>query len=812
MRRPSVERGNFPTNIEDEMKTSYMQYAMSVIVGRALPDVRDGLKPVHRRTLYAMYELKNHWDKPYKKSARVVGDVIGKFHPHGESAVYDSIVRMAQDFSLRYPLVDGQGNFGSIDGDSPAAMRYTEVRMSKLAAELLEDIDKNTVEFIPNYDESLTEPLILPTKFPNLLVNGSSGIAVGMATNIPPHSLSETIEAAIALIRNPQIGIDELLKIIPGPDFPTGGFILGQQGIRSAYETGKGIIRLRARVIIEKPKKTDRHCLVVTELPYQVNKSRLIERIAELVREKVIEGIYTLRDESDREGMRVVIELKKNEVPEIILNQLLNHTQLEISFGIIMLAVVDNQPRLLNIKDMLSLFIEHRRNIVTKRCQFELNKAEARAHILEGLKLAIEQLNSVITLIRRSKNPQDARDGLMKKLFLSAEQAQAILDMRLQRLTALERGKILEEYKEVIKTIARLKEILAHDHLILNIIVEELTAISDNFSDERRTDIIGEVSEIDVEDMIAEEDMVVTITHRGYIKRNALSLYQSQHRGGRGKIGITTREGDFVENLFIATTHSYILFFTNYGKVHWLKVHEIPPGARAARGKAIVNLLNLAPEEKITAILPLKDFSSGKYIAFATKRGIVKKTDLSAFSKPRAGGILAISLEENDELISAQLTEGDQEFLLGTKSGTAIRISEKRIRPMGRTARGVKGIAVNGGEAVGMEIVKEGTTVLTVTENGFGKRTRTSAYRTQNRGGKGVITIKTTKRNGRVIGIKQVGDDDELVLITTHGKIIRLRASDISIMGRNTQGVKLIGMAAGENVVGIAIFSTKVLI
>ncbi len=804
-----MERGNFPINIEDEMKTSYMQYAMSVIVGRALPDVRDGLKPVHRRTLYAMYELKNHWDKPYKKSARVVGDVIGKFHPHGEGAVYDSIVRMAQDFSLRYPLVDGQGNFGSIDGDSPAAMRYTEVRMSKLAAELLADIDKDTVEFIPNYDESLREPLILPTKFPNLLVNGSSGIAVGMATNVPPHSLSETIEAAIALIRNPQIGIHELLRIIPGPDFPTGGFILGQQGIRSAYETGKGIMRLRARVIIEKPKKTDRHCLVVTELPYQVNKSRLIERIAELVREKVIEGIYTLRDESDREGMRVVIELKKNEVPEVILNQLLNHTQLEISFGIIMLAVVDNQPRLLNIKDMLSLFIEHRRNIVTKRCQFELDKAEARAHILEGLKLAIEQLNSVITIIRRSKNPQDARDRLMKKLSLSAEQAQAILDMRLQRLTALERGKILEEYKEVIKTIARLKEILAHDHLILNIIVEELTAIRENFSDERRTEIIAEVSQIDVEDMIAEEDMVVTITHRGYIKRNALSLYQSQHRGGRGKIGMTTREGDFVENLFIATTHSYILFFTNYGKVHWLKVHEIPLGARAARGKAIVNLLNLAPEERITAILPLKDFSSGKYIAFATKRGIVKKTDLLAFSKPRAGGILAIFLEENDELISAQLTEGSQEFLLGTKSGTTIRISENRIRPMGRTARGVKGIAVNGSEAVGMEIVKEGTTVLTVTENGFGKRTKTSAYRTQNRGGKGVITIKTTKRNGRVVGIKQVVDDDELVLITTHGKIIRLRASDISIMGRNTQGVKLIGMAAGERVVGIAIFSTK---
>ncbi len=802
-------QGNIPISIEDEMKTSYMQYAMSVIVGRALPNVRDGLKPVHRRTLYAMHELKNHWDKPYKKSARVVGDVIGKYHPHGEGAVYDSVVRMAQDFSLRYPLVDGQGNFGSIDGDSPAAMRYTEVRMSKLAAELLEDIGKNTVEFVPNYDESLREPVILPTKFPNLLVNGSSGIAVGMATNIPPHNLLEAIESVIALIRKPGIEVDDLLEIMPGPDFPTGAFILGRQGIRSAYKTGKGVIRVRARVIIEKPKKTDRHCLVITELPYQVNKSRLIERIAELVREKVIEGIHSLRDESDREGMRVVIELKKNEVPEVILNQLLNHTQLEISFGIIMLAVVDNQPRLLNIKDMLSLFIEHRRNIVTKRCQFELDKAEARAHILEGLKLAIEQLNSVITIIRRSKNPQDARDRLMKKLSLSAEQAQAILDMRLQRLTALERGKVVEEYEELIKTIARLKEILASDALILNIIVEELSAIRDKFSDERRTEIIGEVSEINVEDMIAEEDMVVTITHGGYIKRNALSLYQSQHRGGKGKIGMVTKEGDFVENLFVASTHSYMLFFTNYGKVHWLKVHEVPRRARASRGKAIVNLLQVAPGEKVTAILPLKDFSSGKYIAFATKRGIVKKTDLSAFSHPRSGGILAIHLEQNDELISAKLTDGTQELLLGTRGGMAIRISEKQIRPMGRTARGIKGIAVNGSEVVGMEIVKDGTTVLTVTENGFGKRTKTAAYRAQNRGGKGIITIKTTERNGEMIGIKQLIDEDGLVLISTKGKIIRLKASNISIMGRNTQGVKLIGLDPGENLVGIAVLPSK---
>jgi DNA gyrase subunit A len=807
-----VARGNIPISIEDEMKTSYMQYAMSVIVGRALPNVRDGLKPVHRRTLYAMHELKNRWDSPYKKSARVVGDVIGKYHPHGEGAVYDSIVRMAQDFSLRYPLVDGQGNFGSVDGDPAAAMRYTEVRMSKLAAELLEDIDKDTVEFVPNYDESLREPVILPTKFPNLLVNGSSGIAVGMATNIPPHNLFEAIEAVIALIHNPQLEVDDLLEILPGPDFPTGAFILGRQGIRSAYKTGKGVIRLRARVIIEKPKKTDRHYLVITELPYQVNKSRLIERIAELVREKVIEGIHSLRDESDREGMRVVIELKKNEVPEVILNQLFNHTQLEISFGIIMLALVGNQPKLLTIKDVLSLFIEHRRDIVTKRCRFELDKAEARAHILEGLKLAIEHLDSVIALIRRSKSPQDARDALVTKLSLSAHQAQAILDMRLQRLTALERGKILEEYEELIKTIARLKEVLANDALILNIIVEELSAIRDRFSDERRTEITGEISEINVEDMIAEEDMVVTITHRGYIKRNALSLYQSQHRGGKGKIGMVTKEGDFVENLFIASTHSYILFFTNYGKVHWLKVHEVPQGARASRGKAIVNLLQLAPGERVTAILSLRAFSSGKYVAFATKRGIVKKTDLSAFSHPRSGGILAIHLEENDELISAKLTDGEQELLLGTKGGMAIRISEKQIRPMGRTARGIKGIAVNGSEVVGLEIIKDGTTVLTVTENGFGKRTKTAAYRTQNRGGKGIITIKTTARNGNVIGIKQLVDGDGVVLIGTKGKLIRLRASDISIVGRNTQGVKLIGLDPGENVVGIAILSSRDLI
>ncbi len=686
-----------PVNIEDEMKKSYMDYAMSVIIGRALPDVRDGLKPVHRRILYSMNELNNDWDKPYKKSARIVGDVIGKYHPHGDMAVYDSIVRMAQDFSLRYTLIDGQGNFGSVDGDPPAAMRYTEIRMAKLTGELLADIDKETVDVVPNYDESLFEPSVLPSKFPNLLVNGSSGIAVGMATNIPPHNLIETINGLIALIDNPEISSGELMSHIPGPDFPTGGFIYGQEGIKAAYETGKGIIQLRARAIIERDRKGERESIIVTELPYQTNKAKLIEKIAELAQEKVIEGISGVRDESDREGMRVAIELKRNEVPEVILNQLYKHTQMQTSFGIILLAIHQNQPKLLSLKEMLHLFLQHRREVVTRRSLFELKKAEARAHILEGLKKAIDQIDAIIATIKASKTPKEARERLMDRFDLSEEQAQAILDMRLQRLTNLEQRKIVEEYEEMIKLINRLKDILASERLMLNVIKEELVSIRDTYGDERHTEIVDVAPEIKIEDLIAEEDMVVTITHTGYIKRNPISLYRSQHRGGKGKMGINVKEEDFVEDLFIASTHDYLLFFTDAGKIFWKKVHEVPQAGRITRGKAIINLLNLGPEEKVTAILSLKDFSPGKFITFITKKGTIKKTALEAYSNPRAGGIIALGLDEGDELISTKLTDGERHLFIGTKMGKAIHFPENQIREMGRTARGIRGIRLSKG-------------------------------------------------------------------------------------------------------------------
>jgi len=787
-----------------------MDYAMSVIIGRALPDIRDGLKPAHRRILYAMHDLGNTWNKPYKKSARIVGDVIGKYHPHGDTAVYDAIVRMAQDFSLRYPLVDGQGNFGSQDGDPPAAMRYTEVRMGEIAAEILADIDKETIDFIPNYDGTLQEPSILPAKIPNLMINGSSGIAVGMATNIPPHNLKEVIDGTIALIKNPSISIDELIGIIPGPDFPTAGIIHGREGIKEAYRTGKGTLQLRARAFIEKTPKGDKEQIIVSELPYQVNKARLIEKIAELAQERKIDGISDLRDESDREGVRIVIELKRDKISQVILNQLYQRTQMQITFGIIMLSLVGNQPRILTLDKLLSYFIDYRKLVILRRTAFELKKAEHQAHILEGLKIALSNLDKIIALIRSSATPPEARQALMKQFKLSEIQAQAILDMRLQRLTALEREKIDEEYKEVTALIKKLKQILEKEELVKEIIIEELTKIKEKYGDERRTEIVAKEASIDIEDMIVEEDMVVTISHNGYIKRNPISLYRSQRRGGRGVTGMTTRQEDFVEHLFVASTHSHILFFTNTGKVFWEKVYEIPQAGRAAMGKAIVNLLRLSPDEKIAAILPVRSFEEGKYIVMATRNGYIKKTSLMDYSRPRAGGIKALTIDNDDELIAARVTDGSQEILLGARKGKAIRFKEQAVRPMGRTARGVRGMSVGkDDEIIGMETIGEGATIMTVTENGFGKRTNTEEYRVQGRGGMGIITIKTTQRNGNVVGMKQVTNADDVMLITNHGKIIRMKIKGISTIGRNTQGVKLINVEDGEKVVGVARLAEK---
>jgi len=796
-----------PVNIEDEMKESYLSYSMSVIIGRALPDVRDGLKPVHRRILYGMEEVGNQWNRPYKKSARIVGDVMGKYHPHGDAALYDALVRMAQDFSMRYTLVDGQGNFGSIDGDPPAAMRYTEVRLDRIASEMLEDLDKETVDFVPNYDGGEQEPLVLPAKIPNLLLNGSSGIAVGMSTNIPPHNLRELTAAVIAQIKNPEITLDELMTHIPGPDFPTGGFITGRRPIREAYETGRGIIRIRARARIERQKKGDREVIIVTEIPYQVNKTRLIERIADLVKEEKIKGISDIRDESDRDGIRVVIEVKKGDYADVVLNQLYKHTPMDTSFGIIMLSLVRNQPRVLSLKETIGHFIEHRKEVVTRRTQFELAKAEARLHILEGLKIALDHLDEVIALIRGSDSPQTARDGLMQKLGLSEVQAQAILDMRLQRLTALERDKILEERRELIATVARLKEILANEHLILEIITGELSEIKDKYGDERRTEILDSLEEISLEDLIADEDMVVTITHDGYIKTTPLSIYRSQRRGGKGRTGITTKELDFVETLFIASQHNYVLFFTNFGRCYWKKVHEIPEAGPAARGKALVNLLNLTSGEKVAAVLPVKEFRDDQYIMMATRNGIVKKTELMAYSNPRVGGIIALNIREDDELIEARLTSGADEILLTSYFGQAIRFKEDEVRDMGRTATGVIGIRLDEGDkVVGLEVIENPEAqILTVTEMGYGKRTLISEYRITGRGGKGIITVKTTGKNGRVVGAFQVTNDTQIMIITTQsGKLIRMNASGISIYGRGTQGVKLIDLEPDERVAAVA--------
>ena len=796
-----------PVNIEDEMKESYLSYSMSVIIGRALPDVRDGLKPVHRRILYGMEEAGNQWNRPYKKSARIVGDVMGKYHPHGDAAIYDALVRMAQDFSMRYTLVDGQGNFGSIDGDPPAAMRYTEVRLDRIASEMLADLEKETVDFVPNYDGGEKEPLVLPAKIPNLLLNGSSGIAVGMSTNIPPHNLNELIDAVVAQAGNPDITLDELMTHIPGPDFPTGGFITGRAPIREAYETGRGIIRIRAKARIERQKKGDREIIIVSEIPYQVNKVKLIERIAELVKDEKIKGISDIRDESDREGIRLVIDIKRGDIADVVLNQLYKHTQMDMSFGIIMLALVRNQPRVLPLKEAISHFIEHRKEVVTRRTQYELGKAEDRLHILEGLKTALDHLDEVITLIRKSASPQEAKDGLMQKLGLSELQAQAILDMRLQRLTALERDKILEERNELINTVKRLKEILEHEHLILGIVTEELKEIKDRYGDERRTEILDSSEEISIEDLIADEDMVVTTTHDGYIKTTPLSIYRSQRRGGKGRTGITTKELDFVETLFIASKHNYVLFFTNLGRCYWIKVHEIPEAGPTARGKALVNLLNLSEGEKVAAVLPVREFKENQYIIMATKNGVVKKTKLMAYSNPRAGGIIALNIREDDELIEARITSGQDEILLTSHFGQAIRFEEDDVRDMGRTATGVIGIRLDeGDQVVSLEVIENPEAqVLTVTEMGYGKRTLVSEYRVTGRGGKGVITIKTTGRNGRVVGAFQVTSDTQIMIITTHGgKVIRMNASEISVFGRGTQGVRLIDLESDEKVAAVA--------
>jgi len=793
-----------PVYIEDEMKASYISYAMSVIVGRALPDVRDGLKPVHRRILYAMRELGLEHSKPYKKSARIVGEVLGKYHPHGDTAVYDSLVRMVQKFSLRYPLIDGQGNFGSVDGDAAAAMRYTEARMASIADELLTDIDKDTVKFTPNFDETLGEPTVLPARLPNLLVNGSSGIAVGMATNIPPHNLSEIVDAIVELINNSEIAIQDLMKIVKGPDFPTAGIICGREGIKNAYETGRGLLKIHAKASIEKQKQ-GKEAIIVTEIPYQVNKSKLIENIAGLVQDKKIEGISDIRDESDREGMRIVIEVKRDQNAEIILNQLYKHTQMEESFGIIMLALVDNKPKVLNLKQILEAYIKHRREIIRRRTQFELNKAERRAHILEGLKIALDHLTQIIKTIRESKDPKIALAALMKNFDLSEIQAQAILEMQLQRLTALERNKIENEYLELIKKIEMYKAILKSEKRILEIVKDEAVELKKKYGDERRTEIVSKVEDIEIEDLIKEEDMVITISHAGYIKRLPVGSYRKQKRGGAGVTGIDMKEEDFVEHLFIASTHEYILFFTNKGKVYWLKVYEIPQAGRASRGKAVINLLQLEQGEAISSYVRVKEFKEGKFLVMATKNGLIKKTDLMAYSNPRKGGIIGITVEKDDELIKVKWTEGSQDIFIATEQGKAIRFSEKQVRDMGRSAMGVRGIRLGKKDRViAMEIVVPTATILTVTAQGFAKRTPADEYRKQSRGGKGIKNVNVTKKNGEAVGLKMVNEDDELMVITQKGMIVRCPVKDVRATGRSAQGVRIIRLDPGDGVASIA--------
>ncbi len=792
-------------NIEDEMKKSYMDYSMSVIIGRAIPDVRDGLKPVHRRILYSMYETGYRHNKPYKKCARIVGDIMGKYHPHGDAAIYDTLVRMAQDFSLRYMLVDGQGNFGSIDGDPPAAMRYTESRLARISDEVMADLEKDTIDFVPNYDESLTEPSVLATRIPLLLLNGTSGIAVGMATNIPPHNITEIINGTIACIKNPAITIEQLMRHIPGPDFPTAGFINGREGILAAYKTGRGIIKIRARALIEKNARNDKESIVITELPYQVNKAMLIEKIAELVRDKKISGISDLRDESDREGIRVVIDLKRDENSAIILNQLYKFTQMEVSLGIIMLAISDGRPQVFNLKEVLEKFIAFRQEVVIRRTRFELARAKERAHILEGYIIALNNIDAIIKVIKASKTPAEASIQLCAKFSLSEIQSKAILEMRLQRLTGLERAKIEEEYAEVTKLIAHLQAILDDPQKVLQVIMDELNEIKERYGDERRTEIVASSEDINIEDMIVEEDVVVTISHAGYIKRNAVSLYKSQHRGGRGKVGMGTKEEDFVEKIFIASTHNYLLVFTSAGKVYWLKVYQIPQAGRAAKGKAMVNLINLSPGEKVMATLPVREFVDDKFIVMVTKKGTIKKTELSAYSNPRSGGIIAISIDEGDELVEVQLTMGNQDVFIATRKGMAIRFKEDDVRDMGRTARGVRGISLDeGDEVIGMDIPAQNTFMLTVSENGYGKCTPVDEYRVQSRGGKGTINLKTVEKVGNVSGVLQVIGEDNVMLISNAGKVIRLKVQEIPVNHRVTQGVRLIELEPEEKLVGVA--------
>ena len=802
-----IQESRIPVPIEEEMKSSFMDYAMSVIIARALPDVRDGLKPVHRRILVTLNDLNLRPGRGFRKCAKIAGDVSGNYHPHGEAIVYPSLVRMAQDFSLRYPLVEGQGNFGSVDGDPPAAMRYTEARMTALTEEMLQDLEKETADLVPNYDETRREPVVLPSAIPNLVVNGSDGIAVGMATKIPPHNLTEVVGGIAALLDDPGLSPETLLGHIPGPDFPTGAVIYGRKGIRDAYLTGRGLLQLRAPASTERIKRAGREveAIIINEIPYQVNKAKLIERIADLVRDKKVEGISDLRDESDREGMRIVIELKREAVFSVTLNQLYRHTSMQVTFGVILLALVNNQPRILNLKELLVHFINHRKDVVVRRTQFDLKKAQDRAHILEGLLVALGKIDAVIKLIRGSKTAEEARAGLIGQFKITQVQAQAILEMRLQRLVALERKKIEAEHQELTEKIARFKAILADEKLVIQVVREELLEIKKKYGDERRTQIVDETSEITFEDTLVEEDMAVTLSRSGYIKRNAVSLYRSQRRGGKGVRGMGTKEEDFVESLFVASTHDTVLFFTNQGRVHWLKVYQLPQASRAAKGKNIVNLLKLKEGETVSQALPVRDFDEKRFVLMVTRKGVLKKTVLSAFRRPKAGGIIAIQLKEGDELEAVRLTDGQREIFLGSSKGKAVRFPEERVRSMGRTAAGVRGMALGQGDViVGAEVVAEGCTVLSVTERGYGKRTSLEDYRLTNRGGKGIVNLKVVAKNGPVVGIMQVYEDDEFILITSGGQVIRSKVKDIAVHGRGTQGVRVINLASGDRVVGVA--------